>query len=193
MGKYVHQEMVISPWTVPNGADLRPCHPDTVDRGQQHIMAGLPWAVPTVCDVSKAFTKMSPYTPGYVPLILRPWQEFIVLAVRAVCTETDGTVAIALMELGGGGTPVALGLNSIALTQAELSVQAAPTTLPGWQQVPWYGVGALGSSAPAGSGKGCIQLTPVNAWQTAWLEVDVSHAVVHDIAVRTYCSTQPLA
>lgn len=193
MGQYVRTDMVVQEWLRVNGAALRPAHPTTLDAAQQYLMSGRAWAVPTMQDVSLAEAYRTGTAPRLLPLVLRPWTEYLAISVRGVLTDQAGTVRVSLMEWVPGvlptdpGTLVGAG-TEVLLTQEHLPVMAIPASLADWQEVPWFGAGALGAAVPVGGGQGCIQATPDNDWIPRWLQVTVTDGEVHDIAVRTFVS-----
>jgi len=187
--------MVIQEWQRVNGASLRPTHPATLDAAQQYLMAGRAWAVPTMQDVAQAKAYRTGSTPRLVPVVLRPWTEYLAVSVRGVLTDQTGTVRVSLMRWVPGALPDDPGTllsagTDILLTQEHLPVlSGVPATLAAWQEVPWFGAGSLGAAVPVGGGQGCIQVTPANEWLPRWLYVLCSDSEVHDIAVRTFASS----
>jgi hypothetical protein len=191
MGQFVQDQWTIKDQSVVNGNEARATDPWWLDNAQKYLISGESWHVPTISDVNK-----TPYPvsgTAHFPLYIRPWTGAIGFMVRGILTDEAGTVDITINRVSTPPTTLTeLGLTNISLDHDDLITQTEPTTETGWQAIDWYGVGVLGSSTPSGTGKWTIQLTPSNAWTEAWIKLDLSNAVVHDVAIRTFVSQNEL-
>lgn len=183
MATFVAKERSISLYDFPNCVEARAQHPRSIDTDQTFLISGHSWAVP----MSSMYGPAGLATGGTtldIPFLLRPWTEYVAIALQAVVTTAGGTVDMALMNEALGA---AISLQNIVLSDNDLGVNVAPVDLTEWSAVPMHGCGSLGYNAPAG-GKGALQVTPSNSWVKCWLRVVVTDAALHTIYLRTFAS-----
>ena len=173
---------VAIPFDVQNGTEARAVLPMWIDNAQMFLMAGYGWQTGTHA-----------VPGGTTPIILRPWMESLVIAVKGVCTDPDGTATFVLEDTSDANFGDILSLNTVQLTAEDLGIGPAPTTTTGWAAVPWYGTGALGAVTPSGTTKGSLQVVPVNAFRYASLTVESLHCEIYEMHVRQYVSGVLLA
>lgn len=180
MAKFVPKLHTVIDASCPNGTEARFAHPLQIDYAQTYLIGGHDWAQPTGrADISADGTHN-------FPIVLRPWTEYISLAIRACLTDTAGTLVATLYDSADAAK---ISLMDLSLDSADLSeVAATPTTVAGWQAIPWYGAGSLGYSTPPASGKGALQVSPSNSWVQCYLRLVVADCQVDHFRIRCYSS-----
>ena len=179
MTTYIPKQWAIQPYSVSNGTEARAIHPEWIDVSQKYLISGCGWHVPaTIVDGT-----------SMVPVIIPPWVEFIAFGLRAVLTDPAGTVDVTLED----STTTKISLTDISLDNTDLTVTTSPGTLTAWQSIPWYGAGSIGNATPPATGKGSLQIQPVNAWTDAVVKFSWVDCEVHDLFWRFFASSTPLS
>lgn len=186
MAIFVAKERSIQQYAFPNGSEERAQHPRVLDTDQTFLIAGHSWSIPLgVIYGSGGYEGGGGGQRVDLPLLLRPWTEYIAVGVQGIVTTAGGTVDFAIWNEAFGAK---ISLQDISLSDNDLGVDTpAPTDLTGWSAISMYGCGSLGYDAPAG-GKGALQVTPSNAWVKCWLRCTLTNAAAHAIYLRTFAS-----
>jgi hypothetical protein len=177
----VPKNWTIPDYTISNGNEARAIHPMWIDQAHNYVISGHDWACP-----ASLVDGASP-----IPVLLRPWCEFVAVAVRAVVTDSStGLVSITMYDEADA---VKVSAMDIELDANDLDPwNPAPASISEWNQIAWCGAGAIGYASPPSAGKGSIQLTPSNSWRRCWLHIDLTDAEIYALRLRCYASPNPL-
>jgi hypothetical protein len=186
MSFFVPTVKELAAYTFANGAECRARHPSWLDEAQQYLVAGFPWATPA----ARLLDDVGEQQVLWVPYLLRPWCEFLAVGLRAVVTDAASSVTLQLLAADG---ITVLSLTDIVLGPEDLTtVAAVPTTQQEWNAYPWCAAGSVGWVVPPATGKGALQVSPVNAWTRTFLKLTLGLAAVNDLAVRPFASALQL-
>ncbi len=178
----VPKKWTLPDYTISNGNEARASDPMWIDQAHNYTISGHDWAHP-----AGIVDNTSP-----VPVLLRPWCEFVAVAIRGVVTDAStGAVTFTLYDEADA---VQISDMDIDLDGNDLDLWSpAPNSLSEWNQVAWYGAGALAYASPPAAGKGSLQVTPSNSWRRCWLHIDTTDAEVFAIRLRSYASPNQIS
>ena len=192
--------------TYQNGNEARYCHPRDLDAVQLYLTAGFPWFSGTnhaPFDVRLIEEEVSAVADSVIkiPLLVRPWTEFVDVSLRALGCNTapgggaaDHIIDLALKNNAGDVQHLGSGITfTDELPNQPYTSVAVCSDGTAWSPYSWLGSTWAQPGTPD-AGEGSLKLQPQNAWRFLWLVITITGFVsIAGVRIATYPSADALS